>query len=81
MLEPISKLGLENEFYHINESFEPEFDYTKIKQHEAFVYTNYFGLFDHIVTKLEAICPNLIIDNAQAFFKTSKWNRYFLLCS
>jgi hypothetical protein len=68
MLEPIRKLGLENEFYHINEQFEPVFDYSKVAPDETFVYTNYFGLFDHIITKLVDKCPNLIIDNAQSFF-------------
>jgi hypothetical protein len=68
MLEPIRKLGIENEFYHINEQFEPVFDFSKVAPDETFVYTNYFGLFDHIITKLVGKCPNLIIDNAQAFF-------------
>jgi hypothetical protein len=68
MLEPIHKLGLESEFYHINEEFEPIFNYSNVAPDETFVYTNYFGLFDHIVAKLVGKCPNLIIDNAQAFF-------------
>jgi hypothetical protein len=68
MLEPIRKLGLENEFYPINEQFEPRFDFSKVKQDEAFVYTNYYGLSDHIVSKLIGKCANLIIDNAQSFF-------------
>lgn len=68
MLNPIHTLGLRSEFYHINDQFEPVFDFTKIKQHEAFVYTNYFGIFDKVVEKLAGQCPNLIIDNAQAFY-------------
>ncbi len=68
MLEPIHKLGLEIEFYKINEQLEPVFDYSKIEQNEVFIYTNYFGLFDHVVFKLAGKCPNLIIDNSQSFY-------------
>lgn len=68
MLEPILKLRLENEFYHLNDKFEPLFDFSNVKKDETFIYTNYFGLFDHIITKLVNKCPNIVIDNAQAFF-------------
>jgi len=68
MLEPIRKLKLEYEFYHLNDKFEPLFDFSNVKKDETFIYTNYFGLFDHIITKLVNKCPNIVIDNAQAFF-------------
>jgi hypothetical protein len=68
MLEPIKKLSLAFEFYHIDEAFRPVFDYGKIKTQEVFIYTNYFGICDTQVSEVAAKCQNLIIDNAQAFF-------------
>jgi len=68
LLEPIKKLNIQVVFYSINKSFEPIFDYTKIKYDEAFLYTNYFGLKDDFVKTLSKNCTNLIIDNAQAFY-------------
>ena len=68
MLEPINKLNLEYEFYRINGDLEPEFDFSRIDAGAAFVYTNYFGLKDQTVNQLSDTCPNLIIDNSQAFF-------------
>lgn len=68
MLEPIKKLSLAFEFYHIDETFRPIFDFDRIKTQEAFVYNNYFGLCDIQVSKVAAKCKNLIVDNAQAFF-------------
>lgn len=68
MLEPIKKLNLEYEYYHINERLDPIFDFKKICEKETFVYTNYFGLKRKTVFELSKICPNLIIDNSQAFF-------------
>ena len=68
MLEPITKLQIEYEFYSIQNNFEPVFDFTKIKTNEVFLYTNYFGTCDQIVLKLREQCENLIIDNSQAFF-------------
>lgn len=68
MLEPIEKLELEVEFYHIDENLLPQFDYSKIKTTEAFVYTNYFGVCDNNVDIVAQQCKNLIIDNSQAFY-------------
>lgn len=69
MLEPILKLKLKYEFYHINEQLEPIFDFNKIGEDETFLYTNYFGIKSLEVTKISKTCPNLIIDNSQAFFE------------
>lgn len=69
MLEPIQKLKLELEFYHINEQMEPVFNFSRIGRNETFVYTNYFGLKSQIVRQLSEKCRNLIIDNSQAFFE------------
>lgn len=69
MLEPILKLKLKYEFYHINEQLEPIFDFNKIGVDETFLYTNYFGIKGLQVIKISKNCPNLIIDNSQAFFE------------
>lgn len=43
ILEPILKLGISYEFYHIDKNFEPVFD-RAIEEDEVFLYTNYWGL-------------------------------------
>ncbi len=68
MLEPINKLGIEVEFYHINESLEP-LSTPLLKMNEAFLYTNYFGLKQNCVKRLADVYgERLVVDNAQAFF-------------
>lgn len=68
MMEPIQKLNIEVEFYSIDETFLPIFNFEKIKFDEVFVYTNYFGICDKLVGVVAAKCKNLIIDNSQAFY-------------
>ncbi len=68
MLEPLRKLSIKYEFYHINKNLEPVFNYNIIKGHEFFLYNNYFGLKDGFIKEISNIVRNLIIDNAQAFF-------------
>lgn len=68
MLEPINKLKIDVEFYHIDENFLPVFDFIKVNATEAFVYTNYYGICDNQVNEVSHQCKNLIIDNSQAFF-------------
>lgn len=68
VLEPIKKLKLSFEFYTLNENFEPKFDFKNVKENEAFLYTNYFGLKQACILQLARQCSNLIIDNAQAFY-------------
>lgn len=68
MLEPINKINLQVEFYHIDNSFRPLFDFSQITEHDAFVYTNYFGICDQMVDEISQQCMNLIIDNSQAFY-------------
>ncbi len=68
MLEPIRKLEINYEFYHINELLEPVF-LPEIGSTEAFLYINYFGLKQNCVKLLaKKYGDHLIIDNAQAFF-------------
>lgn len=68
MLEPVKKLLLAYELYHIDETFRPVFDYDRVNKQEVFVYNNYFGICDTQVSEVAAKCRNLIIDNAQGFF-------------
>ena len=68
MLEPINKLALQYEFYHIDENFSPVFDFIRIQPDEVFVYNNYFGICDMQVSRVKSKCKNLIIDNSQSFF-------------
>lgn len=68
MLEPIKKLGLDYEFYHINEQLELQ-NLPKLNENEAILYTNYFGLKQNCVKRLAAEYGiQLIVDNAQAFY-------------
>lgn len=68
MLEPINKLGLDYEFYRINEFLEPV-DSPVLKADEAFLYTNYYGLKQQCVESLASkYGKQLIVDNAQAFY-------------
>jgi hypothetical protein len=68
LLQPLQKLNLEYEFYTINESFEAIFDFQLLKENEAFLYINYFGLKDDYIRNLTFQCKNFIVDNTQAFF-------------
>lgn len=68
MLEPIKKLQLNFEFYHIDKTFRPLIDITQIQQNEVLVYNNYFGICDTQVIEASSKYKNLIIDNSQAFF-------------
>ncbi len=73
MLEPINKLGIKYEFYHIDENLEPQFDFSKLQEDESLLYTNYFGLKDDYINTLPPK-HNIIIDNCQSFFsKPSAW--------
>ncbi|MCU0605866.1 MAG: hypothetical protein MUF78_00230 [Candidatus Edwardsbacteria bacterium] len=70
MREPIRKLGLACQYYHLDERLEPLFDVALVRPREAFVYTNYFGLHGRGAQRIARVCPNVIIDNAQAFYAT-----------
>ena len=68
LLEPLQKIGVQYEFYHINESLEPV-SLPSLQQNEAFLYTNYFGLKYDCAKRLAEVYKNqFIIDNAQAFY-------------
>jgi hypothetical protein len=68
MLEPIIKLGLEYEFYSVDSSFYPDFDFLKVLVNEVLVYINYFGICTKQIKMVVEHCKHIIIDNSQAFF-------------
>lgn len=68
MISPLTRTNTEYEFYHIDENFEPIFEYRNLKKTDFFLYTNYFGIKDKYITKLAEKNINLIIDNSQSFF-------------
>lgn len=68
VLEPFQKLNIQYEFYHIDIHFEIA-DSFALKNDEALLYTNYFGLKQHYVEQLaNQLGPQLIVDNTQAFY-------------
>lgn len=68
LLEPLMKLNVAYEFYHINLNFELVED-IHLHQNEALLYTNYYGLKQQYVKTL-ARCygKQFIVDNTQAFY-------------
>jgi hypothetical protein len=68
LLEPLRRLELKYEYYHIDENLEPVFQFDLIGNDEGFLYTNYFGLKDKFITTLAKTVGNLIIDSVQSFF-------------
>lgn len=74
VLQPFKRLGVEYEFYNINEKLEPAIE-LQPKDNEAVLYVNYFGLKNR---KAETFChayKNTILDCTQAFY-SEKGNRY-----
>ena len=68
VMEPINKLAVPYEFYHIDIQFEIS-DRITLKADEALLYTNYFGLKQRYVEYLaEKYGSRLIVDNTQAFY-------------
>ena len=68
ILEPFKKLNISYEFYHINLSLELAEDIC-LKEGEALLYTNYYGLKQRYVEKMaERYGKRLIVDNTQAFY-------------
>ncbi len=52
-------------FYHIDDNFYPQIDFPTTSW---ILYPNYFGICDYNVEQLTNIYPNLIVDNAHAFY-------------
>ncbi len=68
MLEAVKKAGIEHLFYLINADLEPLLDFETVRESDAVLLTNYFGLKDTAVKTLCRVFRNPIVDNAQAFF-------------
>lgn len=68
--EPISRLNLEIEYYHINAQLEIDnIDSIHLGINDYLLYTNYFGVKGNYVDFLQQkIQDNLILDNSQALF-------------
>ena len=68
VIEPITKLGISYEFYHVDIHLEIRDRFT-LKTDEVLLYTNYYGLKQRYVEQLaEKIGSRLIVDNTQAFY-------------
>ena len=68
VLEPFKKLGIPYEYYHIDIHLEIRDRFT-LKEGDALLYTNYYGLKQRYVEQLaEKIGNRLIVDNTQAFY-------------
>ena len=74
VLEPVKRLNISYEFYHINEQLEPAIELHP-KDNEAVLYVNYFGLKNR---KADTFCyayHNTILDQTQAFY-SEQGNKY-----
>ena len=69
VIESIKLEGCTLEYYNLNEQLLPAISF---QSNEYILYTNYFGICGNNVKKLNEIYPNLIVDNSQAFYFTSK---------
>ncbi len=68
VLEPIIKLGIPYEFYHIDDQFEIANDIV-LEPNEYLIVNNYFGIKDHYINGLiSKYGSQLIVDNAQALY-------------
>lgn len=68
VLEPFKKLGIPYEYYHVNIHLELR-DELALKDGEALLYTNYYGLKQRYTERLAKQYGNsLIVDNTQAFY-------------
>lgn len=71
VLEPLNKLSIPYEFYSINTDLEL-FNMISLEKNEYLLYTNYYGIKDAYIHKLDVLYSDqLIVDNAQALFCTS----------
>ena len=67
VLQPFKRLGVEYEFYRINEKLEPATELHP-KGDEAVLYVNYFGLKNKFASMFCYSYHNTILDQTQAFY-------------
>lgn len=76
VLEPIKRLGLNYQFYHIDEQLEI-YPLLRLADYEIIIVNNYFGIKDDYINRLlNYYGDKVIVDDAQAFYhKVNKQNR------
>lgn len=68
VIEPLAKLSIPFEFYHINSSLEIDDDIS-LNEGDYIIVNNYFGLKDDYIESMSnKFADKLIVDNAQALF-------------
>lgn len=68
VLEPIVRLGIPYEFYHVDTEYRIQ-DTISLESDAALMYTNYWGLQDEYCHQLVSLYgPQLILDYTQAFY-------------
>ena len=68
VLEPLRRLGIAHQFYHIDENLEIA-DIPRLKEGHYLIANNYFGIKDEYIRYLyDRLGSKLIVDNAQAYF-------------
>lgn len=68
ILEPVTKLGIQYSFYHVNQNLELS-DELDLQAGEYILLTNYFGIKDRYVSDMASkYGERLIVDNSQAYF-------------
>lgn len=66
ILQPLQKLDIEYEFYHLDNSLMPQVQ--SVGENEVLLYTNYFGILSINVKNVIRKFVNVMIDNSQAFY-------------
>ncbi len=65
----LEKENIRYEFYHINEKYLPILDKCRIKENEAILIVNYYGILGQKqIIELKKKYQNIIVDNTQDFF-------------
>lgn len=64
----IRRSGVELVLYDVDDQLEPLLPSVALRECDALLYTNYFGLKQDMVDSLARAHKNLIVDNAQAFY-------------
>ncbi len=66
IVQPITKLKLDLEFYALSADFTPAIK--ELKKNEALIFVNYFGMMNKKLKRIIKKFNNVIVDNSQAFF-------------
>jgi len=67
ILEPLRKLHVNFEYYHIDEKLDPIFERV-LEDKQSILVNNYFGIKNNSIRKLTGKYKNIIVDNSQAFY-------------